>query len=206
VKNFWISCFFLWGLTDSSAAATISVQPPTVTVSPGQSFFLNIDVVGVADLYGFQFDLGLVPGILSANSITEGAFLPSGGSTFFIPGAIENTTGTISFNADTLVGAIPGVTGNGTLVTVQFKALAAGVSPVSLLNITLLDSGLVTIPVTAAMGTVTVQGSAVIIPEPNSLSFFACLVLVLMLVLRSRQTRRPLMDDSGRAKKDSAAE
>jgi adhesin HecA-like repeat protein len=54
--------------------------------------------------------------VLSATGITEGSFLPSGGSTFLIPGMIDNNAGIIAFNADTLLSAISGVSGSGTLI------------------------------------------------------------------------------------------
>ncbi len=71
----------------------------------------------VSDLYAFQFDLAFDPTILELQSISEGTFLPGAGSTNFFPGTIDNTGGTATATADSLVGAIPGASGSGTLAT-----------------------------------------------------------------------------------------
>src|SRR5437870_1479224 len=98
----------------------VSIQPSTSSVTPGDTLTLDVDVANVTDLFAFQFDLGFSPGVLSALSITEGAFLPGGGTTFFIPGTIDNVGGAITATADSLIGTISGVNGNGTLAAVQF--------------------------------------------------------------------------------------
>jgi hypothetical protein len=78
--------------------------------------------------------------VLSATGITEGSFLPSGGSTFLIPGMIDNNAGIIAFNADTLLSAISGVSGSGTLIEFDFTALAHGTSTLTIGNEILQDS------------------------------------------------------------------
>jgi hypothetical protein len=78
--------------------------------------------------------------VLSATGITEGSFLPSGGSTFLIPGMIDNNAGIIAFNADTLLSAISGVSRSGTLIEFDFAALAHGTSTLTIGNEILQDS------------------------------------------------------------------
>jgi hypothetical protein len=143
-------------------ATTISIEPTPSTFSVGDTFSLNIVVTDVIDLYGFQFDIEFSPSILSATGITEGAFLLSGGSTLFIPGAIDNVLGTISFTGDTLLSAPPGVDGSGILASVTFQALVAGTSLVSPSNVVLLDTNLADIPFSTQNGTVDV-------PTPETL-------------------------------------
>jgi hypothetical protein len=158
-------------------AATVSVEPSSNNVSVGQTFDVSVDVASVTDLYAFQFDLGYDPTILSAVNVTEGPFLPSGGSTFFIPGSIDNNVGTVTGTADSLIGAIPGVTGGGVLVNIEFQALATGSSPISLSNVTLLDSNLSDIGSTSADGSVTV-GSVSSVPEPRLTSLLLIVGLI----------------------------
>ena len=119
-------------------AATISVQPASSDFS--NTTTLMIDITGVSNLFAFQFDVGFDPPIVSAIGVTEGSFLPTGGSTLFIPGTIDNVTGVISNTADALTGLVPGVSGSGTLAKVQFQALAPGTSAITLSNVILLDS------------------------------------------------------------------
>jgi hypothetical protein len=141
--------------------AIVEVQPSLTTANPGDLFSINIDVSGVTGLYAFQFDVTFDPNILGFSEITEGSFLMGGGSTFFIPG-INDPNGTLTFTADTLVGPVPGVTGDGTLATLFFQSLAPGSSPIDLSNVTLLDSYFGDISAT------TVNGAATV-PEPGVL-------------------------------------
>ena len=146
--------------------AILSVQPSVTTANPGDDFSINIDVSGVTDLYAFQFDVTFDPNILAFSLITEGSFLPGGGSTVFIPGTPDNVAGTLTFTADTLVGSISGVDGSGTLATLFFQALASGSSPIVLSNASLLDPTFSDITATTVSGTATV-------PEPGILLLLA---------------------------------
>jgi hypothetical protein len=149
----------------SLLAATISVQPSTLTVSAGQDFTLIVNASGASDLYGYQFDIGFDPTVLEANSVTEGPFLATGGSTIFLPGFIDNVGGSISFNADILNGAVSGVNGDGMLLTASFHALAAGSSTVQLFNLMALNSFGEGLAFTTSSSDLTVEP----VPEPTSL-------------------------------------
>jgi general secretion pathway protein D len=164
----------LWLLVPSAplwADAVISVDPPAPVVAPGQTFSLAVDVAGVSDLYGYQFDLYFNPAILSALSVSEGPFLSSGGSTFFLPGTIDNTGGTITDNGDILETAISGVSGSGTLLNFSFQALSVGDSSVQIENLTALNSFGEGLVFDQADSVVTVAGAAA--PEPAMGLLFA---------------------------------
>ncbi len=165
----------------SSAAfadAILSVTPVSPTVSTGDNFTVDVNIAGVTDLYDFEFDLSFNPAVLQATNILEGAFLSSGGSTFFLPGSIDNTVGTITFNANTLLTAISGVSGSGTLAEFDFTALASGASSLDLSNIILQDSTGNLLGYTATAGSVNVQG-ATAVPEPSILMFLSAGLLAL---------------------------
>jgi hypothetical protein len=162
----------------------LSIQPASTTVVPGNSFAVDVNIANVSDLYAFQFDITFNPSILSALPVMERSFLPSGGSTFFLPGTIDNTSGTISFIADTLIGSIPGVSGSGTLAILDFTALAAGTSPINILNVSLLDSTLSPISSTTVNGNANVGGQAV--PEPSSLLLLGTGLLVAFGMARKK--------------------
>jgi len=149
------------------AISPVSIQPPVSAVDVGSFFDVFVDVSSVTDLYAFQFDIGFNPAIISAISLTEGPFLPSGGTTLFFPGVIDNAAGTITFTADTLIGAIPGVSGSGSIADIQFQALALGTSPIGLSNVLLLDSSLSDIAFNTANASVDVSSTAV--PEPTTI-------------------------------------
>ena len=154
------------------AAPIVSIQPSAKSVSVNDTFSVDVAIADVTDLYGFQFDLAFSPTVLAVIDITEGTFLSSGGeATVFIQGFIDNNAGTITFTADTLVGAISGVTGSGILASVSFQALGEGSSVVELSNIVLLDSTLSDIAFNSENGTVNVE-SMTAVPLPSTLLLF----------------------------------
>jgi hypothetical protein len=151
----------------SVSAATLSVQPPLLSVNAGTSFTLDVNATGVVDLYAFQFDISFDPAVLSATSIAEGGYFMANGVAF-APGTIDNVAGTISLIADTLSGPGPGFTGSTLLATATFTAIGAGASNVSPTSLILLDSGLNNIDVNTSPATVSVSRTTVT-PEPGSL-------------------------------------
>jgi len=164
------------------ADAVLSVSTSPGSISVGDTFTVDVAITGVTDLYAFGLDLTFDPSLLSATGITEGAFLPSGGDTFFIPGTIDNVGGSITSNGDSLIGAIPGVTGMGTLIEIDFTAIANGTSALDLANITLLDSNLANIDSTATNGSVTIGTPAV--PEPSTLTLLISAIISLAAFAR----------------------
>ena len=176
-------CLLSLAAARADTLAAVSIDPSSTPVIVGNPVNLNVDISNVSDLYAFQFDIGFDPTILSATNTTEGAFLPSGGATFFVAGTIDNVGGTITDTADTLIGAVPGVGGDGVLATLQFQAIGNGTSPITLLNIILLDSNLDEIAFTSTDGSVTVT------PEPR----FMPVLLIGLLIAASRMLKsRPI--------------
>src|SRR5690349_16751681 len=89
----------LFTFTNIASADVVSIQPPATNQASGDTFTVDVNVSGVADLYAFQFDLTFDPTLLFAVLVTEGGFLPGGGTTFFIPGTIDNVGGDITATA-----------------------------------------------------------------------------------------------------------
>lgn len=150
-------------------ATTVSMTASPNPVVQGSPLSVNVRIANVSDLYGFQFTLSFNPAVLRALTVTEGAFLPGGGSTFFSAGTIDNTVGRVSFVFDSLVGAIPGVSGNGTLASFSFATIGVGSSVLSFSDTLLLNSALLDIPASFQPLTVSVSP----IPEPASVAMFA---------------------------------
>jgi len=167
-------------------SANLSVASPG-TVSQGSTFTVDVNISGVTDLYDYQLDLAFNPSVVSAMAVLEGSFLSSGGPTVFLPGTIDNAAGTITLNADTLVGAIPGVTGSGTLLEFEFSALAAGTSELVIANEILQDSTGAVLSDTVTNGLVMVPGTGTV-PEPSSFVLIALGVMGLAGVCRKRIT------------------
>jgi hypothetical protein len=179
--------FFI--LTVAASAATVSVDPVSIFIQDDATVDIDVLVRDVTDLFAYQFDIAFNPLVLSALSVSEGAFLSSGGATLFVGGVINSVAGTITFTANTLIGPVAGVTGTGNLATIQFSALSSGTSPISISNVLLLDS------VGNDILTNLQQGSVTVVPEPS----FAMLVAVVLGAgaLRRKPRARTQIDVEG---------
>ena len=168
-----------------SAQADPILSAPFVTVNAGDTFVIPISITNAADLTSWQFDLDFNPTVVSANSVTEGPFLSAFGATLFGSGAVDNIAGRISLATDSFVDLPPQPSGSGVLVNVEFTALAAGVSPLTLSNIFLndVDQGF-----SATNGQITVGGTAVSTPEPTTLITLGSALLLLGLCRRKRKS------------------
>jgi len=96
-----------------------------------------VDISNVDDLYGWEFKLYYQSSILNGSSVTEGAFLSGGGTTFFTPISFTdnyNATHGIAWYTCTLTGNVAGVTGSGTLASISFN-VAGGASGTTSLHL-----------------------------------------------------------------------
>ncbi|MDI6904741.1 MAG: cohesin domain-containing protein [Candidatus Bathyarchaeia archaeon] len=143
----------------ASSTTTVYVLPSTSIVAVGQTFIVEIKIYEVSDLYGWEFRLRWNPNLLDVVDVTEGNFLKQGGDTFFAKKA-NNTAGNILVDC-TLLGNVPGVSGNGTLATVEFYAEVQGESILDLYETTLISSLEQPITHTANDGNVSTEPKAV---------------------------------------------
>ncbi len=160
----------LTGASVAFAEPILSIVPETQNISSGSTFAVDINIGSVPDLYDYQFSLAFDPLVFQADSIAEGSLFADTGASFFLPGTIDNKSGTISLTADTLFGSGPGVTGPGTIAVAEFTALANGTSSISFSpssDLILQDSQGNTLDVTAQAASITVGSS---VPEPATLS------------------------------------
>lgn len=134
----------------SSSIATIYVDPHTSVGTIGQNFTVDINISNVTDLYGWELKLGWNSTILDAVNVVEGSFLKRGGNTFFAY-KINNTEG-FGLVDCTLLGNVPGVSGNGTLATIEFHVKTLGECTLDLYDTTLVSSAEQPIPHTAFDG------------------------------------------------------
>ena len=116
-------------VTNPGISYTFSKTP----IHIDDTFTLDISAENVFDLAGWQFDIAFDPAILEAVNVSEGNFLKIGGTTFFQSGSIDNAAGKITGLGAARLSA-QGVTGNGTLLQVRFKAKSGGETKLVLQN------------------------------------------------------------------------
>ena len=168
-----------------SNATTLSVVGPngvssSFTATVGNSIEVGVLTDSFSDLYAWQFDLNWDPTILSLNGVTEGGALASAGTTFFVPGTIDNVGGSATANADTVIGGASGATGtNRVLAYFDFSAIGVGKTAITINNVTLLDSNLNHIDETTAPGTMIVGGGGAV-PEPGTIGLLGVITVPLV--------------------------
>ncbi len=174
--------------TSFADSVNVSVVSPS-TVVQGNAFTVDVDIANAADLFDFQLDLNFDPAVLQASDALEGTFLSGDGSTFFIPGVIDNGVGSIAFNADTLLSSISGVDGSGVLLEFDFTALAPGTSSLDVENLILQDSPGNLVDGAITNGSVTVTGGVpVSTAEPDTLLLLAT-ALCSLAILHARLSK-----------------
>lgn len=145
-----VLAFVILSSPPSSPSTALYVEPQTVQGTTGQYFTINVTISKVADLYGWEFKLGWNASLLDSVSVSEGPFLRSGGNTFFT--YYLNTTDEHLVVDCSLEGQVPGVNGNGTLTTIQFRVIESGTCSLNLYDTQLLDSNATAISHTVHSG------------------------------------------------------
>src|ERR1700730_175176 len=145
-----------WLLVAAFAGAGTSHATPTVTagsdtVHVGDVFTIPVSIANVtattSGLTSFHFNLAFDPTIITALSFTdigtdfETAANNGGGFLTGITGFVDNTTGLLSVFADWIhLGT--GRISAGVLVDINFRAVAIGISPLTLSDAFLTDDGI----------------------------------------------------------------
>ena len=81
----------------ASAQSLVSISPSTQQVDEAQDFTISVYVEPDLPISGAAFDLQFDSSLVSVVSITEGDLFNQGGSsTFFNPGTIDNSQGTVT--------------------------------------------------------------------------------------------------------------
>lgn len=94
-----------------------------IVVAVGQTFRINVSVIDVTDLYGFEFKLSYNTTLLESISVVVVPFLNE--PTNIINKEIDEQNGVILLNASSVLPAEP-KSGSGTLATITFNATSKG--------------------------------------------------------------------------------
>jgi hypothetical protein len=177
----------------TASGANVKLDAPS-PVYVGQNFSVEVCVESVSDLYGAQFGLSFDPAVLRAESAGEGSFLEQGGANvFWNPPIIDNTVGTIRGAAIIRLTAANGVTGSGTIATVDFYAKMVGSSALTLSAVALSDPNANPISFSKQDGSVNIISSD---PIPENDNVWSLLTAIIACSLghryRPRQTLGPI--------------
>ena len=121
-----------------SSLATVYINPQISWGPVGQNFTVDVCISDVVDLYGWEFKLSWNATLLNLVNVLEGMFLKSGGPTFFTY-KTNNTLGYMIVDC-TLLGDTPGVSGDGTLATIEFYVKTVGECILDLYDTILVNS------------------------------------------------------------------
>jgi len=202
----FITIATIGSITNEANAGTtiVAVVPTEIIVPPediGKTFQVNVTVTNVTDLYAWNINVSWNPSVLRFVGVpVEGPFLKQGGTTAFMYSKINNTAGYINGAgiSCTLLGTVPGVNGNGTLLILTFNATAIGVSPIDISSPVSKDVPRKTVLVKSDRKTLIphedVDGSVTVIPEFSgpilTAVFLAITLLAVALAKKASSLKR----------------
>jgi len=131
-------------------------EPSTLNLSPGQTATIGVVVENVTDLYSVPMLLQYNPAIISVEEVRHGGFLSGGTQEIAIVQRVDKEHGQAIISA-TRQPNTPGVNGSGTLLGVVVKALAAGTTNLSIVQVNAKDSQQKPIPLVTSEATLRVQ-------------------------------------------------
>lgn len=156
----------------AQAAPVLTFSAPAATSDA--SVDVAVQVSGMTDLSTYNVSVNFNPGILKFASLTEGAFLATAGAGTDFGFADNDTAGLINYVFGSTF-APTGANGSGTLFTIHFDTLAAGMSALSFSDVLFLNSspnGDGDIAITAVNSALAVT-AANAVPEPTSVLLLA---------------------------------
>jgi len=128
-----------------SAATSLYIDPAIITKATGETLKVNISVTAAEHLYDWQANVSFNPAVLQFVNVTEGEFLATQPDGTYGVKKIRNEKGWALFGWSTL-GEYIGVSGSGTLATMEFEVIATGESLIKLETEPYNVSGHLTVP------------------------------------------------------------
>ena len=142
---------------EAAGTTTVSIAPSSQTVSPESNFTVNVSCAPGQPIKSFELKLSFNASLLQVNSVTEGNIF-SGYSTYFNSGTINNTAGTVVDVYNLIIG-LGNVSGNGTLVSINFTAKnVTGISTLGLYDVGVTNETAY-VPIAVNNGTVQVDAT-----------------------------------------------
>ncbi len=144
------------GTVQGAAAAKIHFDPQSLSLKAGQTATIGVVVENVNDLFSIPLLLQYNPAVISVEEVQHGGFLSGGTQEIAIVQQVFKEKGQAIISA-TRQPNTPGVSGSGTLIGIVVKALAAGSSNLSIVQVNAKDSQQRLIPLVTSEATLQVQ-------------------------------------------------
>lgn len=141
----------------NGSLTVVTIQPQQLTAQVGGQVTVQVNVSNVTDLFGAPFYLRYDPARLEVVSASEGGFLNNDGQSTVFLKSIDAVNGEVIVGVSRL-GAVGGVSGSGSLMSITFKAKASGPVTLSLQNVDFRDGHLSQIPVLLQPGHIQIDG------------------------------------------------
>ncbi|QNA99439.1 hypothetical protein G4G31_12310 [Massilia sp. Se16.2.3] len=123
----------------AQAVPILTLTTDSTSVEQGAEFSIALDVADIADLFGYNVTINYDPAKIRFVSVSEGGFLGSAGTSFFVPG-VDDGAGSVAFSGAALIGAIGGANGGGNLLNFVFAGRGAGAALFTLSDLLFIDS------------------------------------------------------------------
>ena len=114
-------------------------EPGTVALRVGETTTIGVVVQNVQDLYSVPLLLQFNPAVVSIEDVRQGGFLSGGTQEIAIVERVDKERGQAIISA-TRKPNTPGVSGSGTLLGIVVRGVAAGNSPLSIVQVNAKDS------------------------------------------------------------------
>jgi hypothetical protein len=154
---------FIFFGAESSSSPQIFVTPAIVqddTKQVGAVFSVDVNVTEAPDLFAWQINMSWNPAILSVNNIVAGEFLlrtssPNKTASFELGHVINVTEDVQGYTcmSESILGDVAGISGNGTLVSIEFLVVGYGSTD---LNLSLSET-LPTLLLDSTMASITIE-------------------------------------------------
>jgi general secretion pathway protein D len=134
----------------------IRFEPATMNLAPGQTATIGVVVENVNDLFSVPMLLQYNQAVISIEEVRHGGFLSGGTQEIALVQRVDKEHGQAIISA-TRQPNTPGVNGSGTLLGIVVKALAPGITNLSIVQVNAKDSQQRPIPLVTGEATLRVQ-------------------------------------------------
>ena len=139
-----------------AAASQLKFEPSTLALKAGDTMTVGLSVIGAQDLFSIPLMLQYNPAVIQVEEVRDGGFLSGGTQGIAIVQRVDQEHGQVIVSA-TRQPNTPGVNGTGTLLGFVIRAVAAGSSPLQIVQVNAKNSQQQVIPMVSSEAVVQVH-------------------------------------------------